>query len=44
MKNIIETLGESLTEIIGAAAVFFGLAGVVTVFRIFGDELISYFM
>ena len=44
MRNIIETLGETLTEIIGAAVVFAGLAGAVALFRIFADEFIGYFM
>lgn len=44
MKNIIETLGETLTELIGAAAVFAGLGGAVVLFRVFGDKFISYFM
>lgn len=44
MKNIIEALGETLTEIIGAAVVFAGLGGAMALFRLFGDEFISYFI
>lgn len=44
MKNIIETLGETLTELIGAAVVAAGLTGATVLLRMFGDEFIGYFM
>lgn len=44
MKNIIETLGETLTEIIGAVVVFAGLGGAIALFHTFGDEFIGYFL
>ena len=44
MKNIIEALGDTLNEIIGAAVVFAGLSGAVILLRNFGDVFISYFL
>lgn len=44
MKEIIETLGEVVTEIIGLAGVVTGLFGAIILLRTFGDNFISYFI
>lgn len=44
MKNIMETLGELIAELIGAGIVFSGLCGALVLFRLFGDKFIGYFI
>lgn len=44
MKNIVEALGETVAEIIGAGAVIAGIFGALALFRSFGDTFISYFI
>lgn len=44
MKNIIEALGVTVNELIGAAAVVAGLCGALALFHEFGDTFISYFI
>ena len=44
MSNIIEALGVTLAEAVGAALVFVALAATVIGFHFFGDTLIGYFM
>ena len=44
MKNIIETLGITVGELIGIAAVIVALSGAIVLFRAFGDTFISYFI
>lgn len=44
MKDIIDAMGESLAEFIGAAAVILGLSGALIVFRAFGDVFIELFL
>ena len=44
MKNIIEALGLTVTELVGAALVFSGLGAAIVLFHTFGDLFISYFL
>lgn len=44
MKDIIEALGETVTEIIGLVGVASGLYGAVILLRAFGDNFIGYFI
>lgn len=44
MKNIVEVLGETTTEIVGAVVVFASLAGALVLLRNFGDFFIGHFM
>lgn len=44
MKNIIEALGETTTEVIGAAIVFASLASALVLLRNFGDFFIGHFL
>lgn len=44
MKLIIESMGETLAEVIGAAIVIAAVGGCVALLRSFGDTLISYFL
>lgn len=44
MKNIIESLGVTTVEFIGAAVVLGALYGAIVLLRNFGDLFISHFM
>lgn len=44
MKEIIETLGETITEIVGLVGVVSGLFGAIILLRTFGDNFIGYFI
>ena len=44
MREIIESMGLTVSEIIGAAIVFAALVGAVVVFKQYGDAIISLFV
>lgn len=44
MKEMIETIGVFITELVGFAAVAFGLYGAIILLRAFGDKFIGYFL
>ena len=44
MKNIVEFLGEILSELVGTAATFIGLSGACVLFANFADGFIGYFI
>lgn len=44
MRNIFETLGELISELIGAGIVLAGICGALVLFRLFGDKFIGYFI
>lgn len=44
MREIIEAIGEIITELVGLAGVLTGLYGSIILLRTFGDNFISYFI
>ena len=44
MKNIIEALGETVAELVGAIAVLIGLSAALVFLNGFADDFISYFI
>ena len=44
MRHIVEVLGEIVSELVGAAAVFLGLSAALVFVRAFADEFISHFI
>lgn len=44
MKELIETLGATINEIVGLSGVVAGLYGAIMLLRTFGDKFIEYFI
>lgn len=44
MKELIETLGATINEIVGLAGVVAGVYGVIVLLQAFGDKFIEYFI
>lgn len=44
MKNVIEFIGETLSELVGTAATVIGLSGAIVLFGQFADDFINFFI